>query len=88
MFNFYVVLAGHDMVDDAGRAAKCRRNFKAPSLHKQKVQIPKDIPKTWVLTGKNFEEFRRKKNTCSLDQTTQWNTRPLNTTSEEGPCKQ
>ena len=37
-----------------------------------------DIPKTWVLTGKNFEESRRKKNTSSLDQTIQWNTRPQN----------
>ena len=32
MFNFYVVLAGHDKVSDAGRATTCRRKFKAPSL--------------------------------------------------------
>ena len=32
MFNFYVVLAGHDKVTDAGRAATCRRKSKAPSL--------------------------------------------------------
>ena len=38
--------------------------------------------------GKKFEDFRRKKNTSSLDQTTPWNTRPLNTTIEYGLCKQ
>ena len=32
MFNFYVVLAGHDKLNDAGRATTCRRKFKAPSL--------------------------------------------------------
>ena len=31
MFNFYVVLAGHEKVTDAGRATTCRRKFKAPS---------------------------------------------------------
>ena len=31
-FNFYVVLAGHGMVTDAGRATTCRRKLKAPSL--------------------------------------------------------
>ena len=30
VFNFYVVLAGHDMVTDASRATKCRRKIKAP----------------------------------------------------------
>ena len=56
MFNFFVVLAGHDMVTDTDRATMCRRNFKAPSV--QKVQKKKDRPKTWVLTGKQFENFR------------------------------
>ena len=32
MFNFYIVLAGHDNVSDAGRATTCRHKFKAPSL--------------------------------------------------------
>ena len=41
-----------------------------PHLYKQKVQKVKDLPKTWVLRGKHFEDFRRKKNTSSLDQTT------------------
>ena len=29
LFNFYVVLAGHDMVTVAGRATMCTRNIKA-----------------------------------------------------------
>ena len=28
---------------------------------KQEVQKMKDLPKTWVLTEKQFEDFRRKK---------------------------
>ena len=32
MFNFDVILAGHDMATDAGRATMCRRNCKAPCL--------------------------------------------------------
>ena len=32
MFNFYVVLAGHDMATDAGRAPMSRQNFKDSSL--------------------------------------------------------
>ena len=32
MFNFDVILAGHDMVTDAGRATTCRRKCKAPCL--------------------------------------------------------
>ena len=32
MFNFYVVLADHDKVTDAGWATTCGHNFKAPSL--------------------------------------------------------
>ena len=32
MFNFDVILAGHDMVTDAGRATMCKRKCKAPCL--------------------------------------------------------
>ena len=32
MFNFDVILAGHDMVTDAGKATTCRRKCKAPCL--------------------------------------------------------
>ena len=61
MFTFYVILAGHDRITDAGRANKCRRKVKAPRLQ-TKVHKMKDLSKTWVLSGKQFEEFRQKKN--------------------------
>ena len=32
MFSFYVILAGHDIVTDAGRATTCRRKCKALCL--------------------------------------------------------
>ena len=32
MFNFYVDLAGHGMVTDAGRTTTCRVKVKGPSL--------------------------------------------------------
>ena len=32
IFNFYVILAGHDMITDAGRATICSPKFKAPWL--------------------------------------------------------
>ena len=33
-----------------------------PQHYKQKVQKTKEVPKTWVLMGKQFEDFRRKQN--------------------------
>ena len=60
LFNFYLVLVGQDMVNEAGRATTCGRKFKAPLIQK-KIQKMKDLPKTRVFTGKWFEDFRRKK---------------------------
>ena len=59
-----------------------------PQHYEQKVQKQKDLPKTWVLTGKQFEDFRRKKTETlfSTSQKTQCNTRPLNRIFEYGPC--
>ena len=48
---------------------------------KQKVQELKDIPNTWVLMGKQFEDFRRKKKQKHYSRPlrkTQWSTRPQN----------
>ena len=90
VFNFYVVLAGHDMVTDAGRATTCRCKFKA--LHyKQKVQKTKDIPKTWVLMGRQFEEFRRKKEQKQYSRPfkkPQWDSKTLKPSYEYRPSKQ
>ena len=62
MFNFYVTLAGHDKIIAVGRVLKGRRKFKAPWMQTN-VQKMKDLSKAWVLTGKQFEDFRRKKRT-------------------------
>ena len=58
MFKFYVDLIGHDKVTDAGGATTCRQ--KTPMIRDKRVNM-KDLSKTWVLTGKQFEDFRRKK---------------------------
>ena len=60
MFNFYVDLAGHDLVSETGMTTTCRRKIK-PHDYEQKVQKMKDLSKTWVLKGKHFEDFRQKK---------------------------
>ena len=50
----------------------------------------KDLPKTWVLTGKssNFSDEKKIKYTSSIDQTTPWNTRSLNAAIDDGPSNQ
>ena len=47
MLNFFVVLASHDMVIDAGRATTCRSKFRARPIQ-TKIQKMKVLPKTWV----------------------------------------
>ena len=61
IFNFNVDLAGHDMVTDAGNSTTCRRK-RNPLDYKQNVQKQKDLPKTWVLKGTQFEDVNQKKN--------------------------
>ena len=60
MFNFYVVLAGHEKVKDAGRATICRLNFKAPSL-KTKGTKNEGPFENMSFSKKPFEEFNEKK---------------------------
>ena len=38
LFNFYVISAGLDMSNDAGRAITCRRIFKAPILQTERTK--------------------------------------------------
>ena len=47
MFNFYVVLASLDMVNDTDSSTTCRSKFKAPPI-KTKLQNVKFLQKTWV----------------------------------------
>ena len=59
----------------------------SPLYYKRKVQKMKDLPKTWVLTENQFEDFRRKKeqkfNSRAFEKT-QWNTRTMNASVERG----
>ena len=60
MFNFYVELAGHDLLSDAGTTTTCRRKTK-PYDEEQKYKKWTIFRKKRVSTGKQFEDFRRKK---------------------------
>ena len=60
MFKLYVVLTSHDTVTVVGRAPILGA-ISTPLDYQQKVQKMKNLPKTWFLTEKQFEDFRRKK---------------------------
>ena len=62
LFNFYVISAGHDMANDAGRATTCRRIFKAPWLQTERIKNEKPTEKMsfngetgWRLQTKKFK---------------------------------
>ena len=69
LFNFYVVLAAHDMVTDDGRATTFRLIIKALCFQK-KITKNEGLSENMGLTGKQFKDFRRKKKTF-LAQTKQ-----------------
>ena len=55
------------------------------------VQKMKDLPKTWILRGKQIEEFRRQKEQKHYSRPfkkTQRESRTLKPSTENGPCKQ
>ena len=55
MFNVYADLVGHDMVIDTGKATKCRRKFKAPSLQTKSTKF--EVPfENMGVNGKQFED--------------------------------
>ena len=60
VFFFNVTLTVHDMFTEAGTATIYMQKFKAPRLP-TKVQKMNDLRKRWVSTGKQLEDFRRKK---------------------------
>ena len=61
----------------------------SPMMTNKSTKNEQSFEKKTVLTGKQFEDFRRKKikKKFSLDQKTPWNTRPLKTIIEYGFCK-
>ena len=59
LFKFYVVLAGHYKITNAGGDTTCRRKFKALSLQ-TKARKMKELPEM-SSTEKLSEGFRRKK---------------------------
>ena len=59
MFNFYADLVGHDMVIDTGKATKCRRKLKAPSLQTKSTKIERPFENMSV-NGKQFEDSHEK----------------------------
>ena len=56
MFNYYVVLTGHDKINEASRATTCRRKFKAPSLQTKSTKTG-GPSENMGLTEKPLEDF-------------------------------
>ena len=70
---------------------QCAGAKKKPHDYKRNLKKMKDLSKTWVLTGKQFEDLRQKKRIKTLFSTfqkNQWSTWPLNIANENDPCKQ
>ena len=59
MFNFYVDLAGHEMITDAGRSNLCRLKFKGPSLS-TKCTKHEGLFESMSFSKKPFEDFTQK----------------------------
>ena len=87
MFNFYIELAGLDLLSDAGTTTTCRRKTK-PHDDEQKYKNEQSFEKKGF-NGKTVWRFQTKKirKTFSLDEKIPWNTRPLKTIIEYGFCK-
>ena len=76
LFNFFAVLAGHDKVSDAGSFTSCRRKFKDALLQTKHTKNERP-PENSVWSGKQFEDFRRKKTNTVFTtfEKTQWHTK-------------
>ena len=88
--NFYVVLAGHDTVTETGTGQPRAGAYSKSHDYKQKVQKTKDLLKTWVLTGKQFQNFPRKKSQTPILawRTKQRKHKTTKTKTEHVPCNQ
>ena len=58
MFNFYVILAGYDMVTDANMTTTCRRKFEAPTL--QTKSTKNGVPSGKEFHGKTIWRYQTK----------------------------
>ena len=91
MFNFDVILAGHDKVTDAGRATRCRRKCKAPCL--QTISTKNEGPsENMGFNGKTVWRFQTEKRTETIISTFQKKAngkqRTLQVSIDHGPRKQ
>ena len=87
MFNFYVVLAGHDIVTDTDRATTCRCKFKAPSLQ-TKSRKNEGHSENMGFNGKtiwSFQAKKKNKNIILTFQKPQWDIRTLEQSIEYRP---
>ena len=62
---FYVISAGHDLANDAGRATKCRRNFKAPWLQTERTKKERPSKKS-SFNGETVWRFQTKNSKSPL----------------------
>ena len=85
MLKFYVVSGGRDMVTHAG-SYQVQMQIQSPIIITKKYKKRRTFRK-YGFWWENILKISNKKNTSSLDQTIPWNTRPLKTTIEYGPCK-
>ena len=60
LFKFYVLSAGHDMANDAGRASTCRRFFKAAILQTERTKNGGPSAKM-IFNGETGWRFQTKK---------------------------
>ena len=60
MFYFYVILAGYDMITEAGRATTWTRKFKAPLLRIKSTKNEGPL-ENMGFKGKTVWRFQRKK---------------------------
>ena len=90
MFILCVVLAGHDAFTDTGRTSTCKCKFKAPSLQTKSTKN-EGHSENKGFNGEKIEDFRRKNEQEHYSRPfkkTQWNTRTLKASLEQGLRKQ
>ena len=90
MFNFYVTLAGHDIITDTGRAITCRRKIQSPIITNKSTKKWRSFRKhgfygktVWILQTK-----KKQKQHSRLFKKPQWDTSSLELSTEYRSCNQ